>query len=51
MDALGPKLMIGGPMNQFTGLVRYAYDRDIRFFETAESYGEPGVVARAAFIQ
>ena len=25
---------------QFTGLVRHAYDRGIRFFETAESYGE-----------
>lgn len=25
---------------QFTSLVRYAYDRGIRFFETAESYGE-----------
>ena len=25
---------------QFTTLVRYAYDRGIRFFETAESYGE-----------
>src|SRR3569832_2168399 len=24
----------------FTRLVRYAYDRGIRFFETAESYGE-----------
>ena len=24
----------------FTGLVRHAYDRGIRFFETAESYGE-----------
>jgi aryl-alcohol dehydrogenase-like predicted oxidoreductase len=24
----------------FTGLVRYAYDRGIRFFETAESYGD-----------
>src|SRR5579862_1911564 len=24
---------------QFTSLVRYAYDRGIRFFETAESYG------------
>jgi aryl-alcohol dehydrogenase-like predicted oxidoreductase len=24
----------------FTSLVRYAYDRGIRFFETAESYGE-----------
>jgi 1-deoxyxylulose-5-phosphate synthase len=26
--------------DQFTTLVRYAYDRGIRFFETAESYGE-----------
>ena len=26
--------------DQFTRLVRYAYDRGIRFFETAESYGE-----------
>ena len=25
---------------EFTRLVRYAYDRGIRFFETAESYGE-----------
>ena len=25
---------------QFTSLVRHAYDRGIRFFETAESYGE-----------
>src|SRR5579863_5717130 len=25
---------------QFTTLVRYAYDRGIRFFETAESYGD-----------
>ena len=25
---------------QFTKLVRYAYDRGIRFYETAESYGE-----------
>jgi 1-deoxyxylulose-5-phosphate synthase len=25
---------------QFTKLVRYAYDRGIRFFETSESYGE-----------
>lgn len=25
---------------QFTGLVRYAYDQGIRFFETAESYGD-----------
>jgi aryl-alcohol dehydrogenase-like predicted oxidoreductase len=26
--------------DQFTSLVRYAYDHGIRFFETAESYGE-----------
>ena len=26
--------------DQFTKLVRYAYDRGIRFFETAESYGD-----------
>jgi aryl-alcohol dehydrogenase-like predicted oxidoreductase len=26
--------------DQFTRLVRYAYDRGIRFFETAEAYGE-----------
>jgi 1-deoxyxylulose-5-phosphate synthase len=26
--------------DQFTALVRYAYDHGIRFFETAESYGE-----------
>ena len=26
--------------DQFTNLVRYAYDHGIRFFETAESYGE-----------
>lgn len=26
--------------DQFTQLVRYAYDRGIRFFETAESYGD-----------
>jgi aryl-alcohol dehydrogenase-like predicted oxidoreductase len=26
--------------DQFTGLVRYAYDHGVRFFETAESYGE-----------
>ncbi|MFL6351685.1 MAG: aldo/keto reductase [Bryobacteraceae bacterium] len=26
--------------NQFTRLVRYAYERGMRFFETAESYGE-----------
>src|SRR3981081_1977427 len=25
---------------QFTRLVRYSYDRGVRFFETAESYGE-----------
>src|SRR6267378_8067209 len=26
--------------DQFTRLVRHAYDRGVRFFETAESYGE-----------
>lgn len=26
--------------DQFTRLVRYAYDRGVRFFETAESYGD-----------
>ena len=26
--------------DEFTRLVRYAYDRGIRFFETAESYGD-----------
>src|SRR5271165_4285713 len=26
--------------DQFTRLVRYAYDNGIRFFETAETYGE-----------
>src|SRR5207245_3889886 len=26
--------------DQFTRLVRYAYDHGVRFFETAESYGE-----------
>jgi aryl-alcohol dehydrogenase-like predicted oxidoreductase len=26
--------------DQFTKLVRYAYDRGVRFFETAESYGD-----------
>src|SRR6266567_4521108 len=26
--------------DQFTNLVRYAYDKGIRFFETAESYGD-----------
>src|SRR5664280_919255 len=26
--------------DEFTRLVRYSYDRGIRFFETAESYGE-----------
>jgi predicted aldo/keto reductase-like oxidoreductase len=33
---------------QFTALVRYAYDRGIRFFETAESYhGMPEMLATA----
>ena len=29
--------------DKFTSLVRYAYDRGIRFFETSESYGDPSV--------
>ena len=34
---------------QFTRLVRHAYDRGIRFFETAESYhGMPDMLAIAA---
>lgn len=33
---------------QFTRLVRYAYDRGIRFFETADAYsGMPGMLATA----
>jgi 1-deoxyxylulose-5-phosphate synthase len=31
----------------FTKLVRYAYDRGIRFFETAESYATPGMLGEA----
>jgi aryl-alcohol dehydrogenase-like predicted oxidoreductase len=31
----------------FTKLVRYAYDRGIRFFETAESYVTPGMLGEA----
>src|ERR1700722_15547775 len=38
---------------QFTKLVRYAYDRGIRFYETAESYGnmhkKPGVDPQEKF--
>jgi len=32
---------------QFTKLVRYAYDRGIRFFETAEAYMTPGMLGEA----
>jgi len=32
---------------EFTRLVRYAYDRGIRFFETAEAYQTPGVLGEA----
>jgi predicted aldo/keto reductase-like oxidoreductase len=31
----------------FTRLVRYAYDRGIRFFETAEAYETPGMLGEA----
>ena len=34
--------------DEFTGLVRHAYDRGIRFFETAESYGEMHKMLRVA---
>jgi hypothetical protein len=29
---------------EFTRLIRYAYDRGIRFFETAEAYETPGML-------
>lgn len=32
---------------EFTRLVRYAYDRGIRFFETAEAYVTPGMLGEA----
>jgi predicted aldo/keto reductase-like oxidoreductase len=32
---------------EFTRLVRYAYDRGIRFFETAEAYATPGMLGEA----
>src|SRR5215471_2323618 len=32
---------------EFTRLVRYAYDRGIRFFETAEAYETPGMLGEA----
>ena len=32
---------------EFTRLVRYAYDRGIRFFETAESYSTPAMLGEA----
>ena len=32
---------------EFTRLVRYAYDRGIRFFETAESYVTPAMLGEA----
>jgi 1-deoxyxylulose-5-phosphate synthase len=32
---------------KFTTLVRYAYDRGIRFFETAEAYSTPAMLAEA----
>src|SRR5512146_87048 len=37
---LGGKVQRDLGQEQFTRLVRYAYDRGIRFFETAESYGD-----------
>jgi aryl-alcohol dehydrogenase-like predicted oxidoreductase len=38
--SLGGRVQRELGQDQFTKLVRYAYDRGIRFFETAESYGE-----------
>src|ERR1039457_2308200 len=38
--SFGGKVQHDLGQEQFTRLVRYAYDRGIRFFETAESYGE-----------
>ena len=32
---------------EFTRLIRYAYDRGIRFFETAEAYQTPGMLGEA----
>jgi predicted aldo/keto reductase-like oxidoreductase len=32
---------------KFTSLIRYAYDRGIRFFETAEAYATPGMLGEA----
>ena len=32
---------------EFTRVVRYAYDRGIRFFETAEAYETPGMLGEA----
>jgi aryl-alcohol dehydrogenase-like predicted oxidoreductase len=32
---------------EFTRLIHYAYDRGIRFFETAESYATPGMLGEA----
>jgi len=32
---------------EFTRLIRYAYDRGIRFFETAEAYTTPGMLGEA----
>jgi len=32
---------------EFTRLIRYAYDRGIRFFETAEAYETPGMLGEA----
>ena len=38
--SLSGEVQRGLGQDQFTRLVRYAYDRGIRFFETAESYHE-----------
>jgi len=44
----GGRVQRGLGQDEFTRLVRYAYDRGIRFFETAESYhGMPEMLATA----
>ncbi len=44
----GGRVQRGLGQEQFTRLVRHAYDRGIRFFETADSYREmPGMLATA----
>jgi len=43
----GTKMRTFNHSGQFTRLVRYAYDRGIRFFDTAEAYETPGMLGGA----